>query len=78
MKKYDYSKLKGRIRECFSTQSEFARCLNISDTSLSNKLNNKTVFDQNEITKSIDIFKLSPIETFEFFFTIEVDKKSTR
>lgn len=75
---YDYSKLKGRIRECFVTQSEFAQKLKISDTSLSNKLNNKTVFDQDEIQESIKIFNLSPMETIEYFFTKKVDKISTK
>ena len=77
MQEYDYSKLKGRIRECFSTQSEFAQELGISDTTLSNKLNNKTVFDQDEIKKSISVFKLNPMEAIEYFFTPKVDKKST-
>lgn len=77
MKQYDYNKLKGRIKECFSTQSEFAQKLGISDTSLSYKLNNKTVFDQDQIQESIEIFNLTPKETMEFFFTLEVDKKST-
>jgi hypothetical protein len=78
MNEYDYAKLKGRIRECFVTQSEFAQKLKISDTSLSNKLNNKTVFDQDEIKESIDIFNLNPVETMEYFFTKKVDKKSTK
>lgn len=78
MKKYDYSKLKGKIRECFPTQSEFAQKLGISDTSLSNKLNNKTVFDQDEIEESINIFNLNSGETIEYFFTLLVDKKSTK
>ena len=78
MQEYDYSKLKGRIRECFLTQSDFAQRLEISDTSLSNKLNNKTYFDQDEIQKSIMIFNLTPLETFEYFFTLKVDKISTK
>lgn len=78
MYSYNYSKLKGRIRESFSTQSEFAKRLNISDTSLSYKLNNRTVFDQDEITDCIEIFNLNPKETMEYFFTLEVDKKSTK
>ena len=75
---YDYSKLKGRIKEYFATQSGFAQKLRISDTSLSNKLNNKTVFDQDEIQESIETFNLSPIETIEYFFTKKVDKISTK
>lgn len=78
MKEYDYNKLKGKIRECFPTQSDFAQKLGISDASLSNKLNNKTVFDQDEIQESIDIFNLSAIETIEYFFTLKVDKMSTK
>ena len=77
MKQYEYSKLKGRIKECFSTQSEFAQKLGISDTSLSYKLNNKTVFDQDEIEECINIFDLTPKETMDYFFTLQVDKIST-
>ena len=44
MQQYDYSKLKGKIRETFEKQSEFATALGISDASLSNKLNNKNFF----------------------------------
>ena len=75
---YDYSKIKGRIRECFSTQADFAKELDISDTSLSNKLTNKTPFTQDEIMKSIEVFELSPVETFEYFFKEKVDKISTK
>ncbi len=78
MKQYDYSKLKGRIKECFSKQSEFAQKLGISEASLSYKLNNKNVFDQDEIQTAIDIFDLTAQETMDYFFTTEVDKKSTR
>ena len=78
MKRYNYNKLKGRIRECFPKQSDFARKLDISAVSLSYKLNNKIPFDQDEIMDSIDLFKLTPEEAMSFFFTKEVDKTSTR
>lgn len=78
MKHYDYSKLKGRIKERFLTQSEFAKKLGISDASLSYKLNNKTVFDQDQIQDSIEIFDLTAQETMDYFFTLKVDKKSTK
>ena len=77
MKIYDYSKLKGRIKECFSTQSEFAQKIGISDTSLSYKLNNKSPFDQDEIEETIRLFDLTPKETLDYFFTLKVDKIST-
>lgn len=78
MKQYDYSKLKGRIRESFPNQSEFAKQLELSEASLSYKLNNKKAFSQNQIQKAIEILNLTAQETKEYFFTLKVDKKSTR
>ena len=78
MKQYDYSKLKGRIKECFSNQSEFAQQLGISDASLSYKLNNRKAFDQDQIQKAIEIFNLSAQETIDYFFKLMVDKISTQ
>ena len=76
--KYDYSKLKGKIKEQFSNQAEFANKLEMSSTSLSYKLNNKSVFNQDHIEKAIEIFNLSAQETIDYFFTLKVDKISTK
>lgn len=76
--KYDYSKLKGKIKEQFSNQAEFANKLEMSSTSLSYKLNNKGVFNQDHIEKAIEIFNLSAQETIDYFFTLKVDKISTK
>lgn len=65
MKQYDYSKLKGKIKECFATQWDFAQKLGISDTSLSYKLNNKTVFDQDKIYKAAPIFHSAFYQLFD-------------
>lgn len=78
MKRYDYSKLKGRIREEFPNQSEFAKLLEISDASLSYKLNNKKAFSQDQIQKAIEELNLTAQETMDYFFTLKVDKKSTK
>ena len=79
MQQYDYSKLKGKIRETFEKQSEFATALGISDASLSNKLNNKNFFDQNEISKAINLLNInSGEEAWNIFFTQLVDFKSTK
>ena len=37
---YDYRKLRGRIREMFGTQANFAKKIGLSEVSVSNKLNN--------------------------------------
>lgn len=38
---YNYDKLKGRIKEIFDTQENFANAINISSASVNYKLNNK-------------------------------------
>lgn len=78
MYQYDYSKLRGKIRECFQTQSDFAQKVGISETSLSYKLNNKTLFDQDEIMTIIGILNLEAKDVIEIFFTEQVDKISTK
>ena len=46
---FNYSKLRGRIKEKFATQAHFAVELNISAASLSDKLNGKSNFSHKEI-----------------------------
>ena len=72
--KYNYNKLKGRIKEYYGTQEAFADSIKLSATSVNNKLNNKVPFTQEEIYKSIIKLKIQPIEIQEIFFTKEVEK----
>lgn len=71
-KMFDYSKLKGKIKEVFGTQSAFAKAMGLSSVSLSSKLNNLTGFTQSEINKACELLDIS----FEFipvyFFTEKV------
>ena len=66
---FDYSKLKGRIREIFDTQSAFAEAMRMSTTSLSAKLNNKIEFSQKEMDKASDLLKIKKEEIHAYFFT---------
>ena len=59
---FDYSKLKGKIKEVFGTQSAFAKAMGLSGVSLSSKLNNLTGFTQSEINKACELRGIS----FEF------------
>ncbi|MBQ7030795.1 MAG: DUF739 family protein [Bacilli bacterium] len=72
--KYDYNKLKGRIREYYGTQENFAASINISTTSLNNKLNDKKKnnFTQDEIFYSILRLNIQPYEVAEIFFKEKV------
>ena len=71
MTKFDYSKLRGKIRE-FGTQEAFANAIGISTVTLSERLNNKSQFTQNEINKTVDVLKIEPEEIPIYFFAPKV------
>ena len=65
---YDYSKLKGRLREMNMTQGILASIIGISDTSLNYKLNNVTFFKQNEIIDIVKALNIPCNEISDYFF----------
>ena len=67
---YDYSKLRGRIVEKKGNIKRFSNDLGISETSLSNKLNNKTSFTQDEILESICILEIDNNNIKDYFFSL--------
>lgn len=69
---WNYSKLKGRIKEICGTQDEFASRIGIGRVSLSQRLNNTLEFSQDEIFKSCDVLGLDKSEIPIYFFTPEV------
>ncbi len=71
---FDYSKLRGKIREIFKTQSAFAEAMGMSSTSLSAKLNNNVEFSQKEIDKAVDLLKIEKEDIPAYFFTLEVQE----
>ena len=72
--KYNYQKLKGRIKEFFGTQEEYAKSIGLSAASVNYKLNNKVYYTQNEIYNSIKVLKIPNNEIQEYFFTQKVEK----
>lgn len=70
--KFDYSKLKVRIRRYYGSQEEFSKSLNLSATSLNYKLNNKRCFTQEEIYTMIERLDIKKLEIKEYFFTLKV------
>lgn len=75
---FDYNKLKGRIKEYYGTQIRFAKKINLSNTSLSKKLNNKIDFTQEEIECSIKALKLTKEDIPVYFFVNLVQKAKPR
>ena len=66
---FDYSKLRGRIREKFKTESAFGEAMGLSHNSLSKKLNGYVQFTQNEIDKVIMLLEIPDDEISTYFFT---------
>lgn len=66
---FDYSKLRGRIKEIYGTQDNFADALNMGRVSLSQRLTGKLEFTQDEIMKSCELLKFDPAEIPSYFFT---------
>lgn len=77
-KMYDYSKLSGRIREKCGTQETFARRIKRSHAYVSNTLNNKAFFSQNDIANSVEVLEIPAAEIGAYFFTQKVHNKGTK
>lgn len=67
---FDYSKLRGRIRELFITEEKFSKEMGMSSVSLSFKLNGKREWTQQEINKAIGLLNISREDIPEYFFCL--------
>lgn len=67
---FDYSKLRGLIKERSMTLADYASSIGISMTTLYERLTNKTPFSQSEIVKTKQLFDLSPEQVDIIFFTV--------
>ena len=65
---YDYSKLEGKIIEKFGTRERFAKALGITTKTISEKLNNKTIWKQPEISKAMELLSISGEDIELYFF----------
>lgn len=79
MIRYNFDKLKGKIKEMFNTQNDFATAMEMAPNTLSAKLNNISEFTSNEISKAIELLSIdSKEEAWNIFFTQQVEKTSTK
>lgn len=69
---FDYSKLLGRIKEKFGSNSNFALSMKISERSMSLKLNNKVEWKQNEIARAKKLLNITDEELYYYFFEEKV------
>ena len=68
----DYSKLRGKIREVYHSEFEFAKAMNLSRTTLSAKLNGKTQWSMSEVENSCKLLTIPMSEIEIYFFTTRV------
>lgn len=66
---FNYSKLRGKIKEKFKTQGAFAKELGISSVSLSAKLNNRVEFSQMEMDRCCELLEFPKDFIPIFFYT---------
>ena len=66
---WDYSKLRGKIKEVCGTQDELAQKIGMGRVSLSKRLNNQLDFEQEEIFKTCDTLGIDYSEIPTYFFT---------
>lgn len=75
MKGFDYSKLRGKIKEVFKTQENFAVAMVMSTVTLSAKLNNKIPWTQGEMNLACQLLGVS-VEFIPLYFFTEKVKSS--
>lgn len=69
---FDYSKLRGRIKEKGYTQEEVAKNIGIDKSTLSLRLNNQSLFVQDELNKIIKLLDIPGKEIKSYFFEEKV------
>lgn len=79
MIKYNFSKLKGKIKEVYDTQNDFAADMKMAPNTLSSKLNGQSYFSSEEISRAVELLKINtPIEAWNVFFNQQVEENSTK
>lgn len=63
-----YAKLRGKIVEKFRTQAAFAEALGMNTATLNGRLNNRTQWTADEITKACNLLGIPLSEVHIYFF----------
>lgn len=63
-----YSKLRGKIREVYKRNEDFANAMNMDPSSLSAKLNNGSPWKREEIEKACELLHIPIEEVYLYFF----------
>lgn len=71
---FDYSALRGKIREQFGTERNFANAIGMNPSTLSQKLSNKLEFSQQDIMDCLKALHMGSDFIKPYFFTLKVAK----
>ena len=74
---FDYSKLRGRIKEVLGTEGAFAEKLGRSHNYVSNVFIGKSMFTQKDIAKAVEVLAIPIDDIGSYFFTMKVHKNGT-
>jgi hypothetical protein len=74
LEQFDYSKLRGKIKEKCGTQNKFAKRIGMGKVSLSQRLNNYLDWSRSEMKNACEVLELSIDEIPLYFFTPKVQK----
>ena len=63
-----YTKLRGKIVEVFRTQGAFAEAMKMNKATLNGKLNNRSQWTADEITKACELLNIPICDAHLYFF----------
>lgn len=66
-----YPKLRGRIREKYGRQEDFALAMGMDPSSLSSKLTGKTEWTRAEIVKACELLDVQLVDAHRYFFCFD-------
>lgn len=78
MRRYDYSKLRGKIKEKMGTEREFSKKIGRTQNFVSKVFANKTYFGQEDIATGAEVLGIPADEIGIYFFAKEVHKSGTQ
>lgn len=74
---YDYSLLRGRIRQICKTEQNFAKLLGRTQNFLSKVFHGTTYFDSKDIFRAVEILDIDISEIGSYFYALKVCESET-
>lgn len=69
---YNYAKLDGLITEKFQTRRNFGKAMNLSERSISLKMNGEREWKQSQIDRACKVLGIQESEICNYFFKAQV------